>query len=66
MDYIRALETALGKKAKLDLLPMQDGDIPVTEADVSALQAEFDYRPQTTVNEGITKFVEWYRSYYHE
>ncbi len=66
MEYIRALESALGKKAKLDLMPMQDGDVPVTEADVSALQAEFGYRPHTTINEGIARFVEWYRSYYDE
>jgi UDP-glucuronate 4-epimerase len=66
MEYIRALESALGKKAKLDLMPMQDGDVPATEADVSALQADFDYRPRTTINEGIARFVEWYRSYYDE
>ena len=66
MEYIRALESALGKKAKLDLMPMQDGDVPATEADVSALQADFDYRPRTTINEGIAQFVGWYRSYYDE
>ena len=66
MEYIRALESALGKKAKLDLMPMQDGDVPATEADVSALQADFDYRPRTTINEGIARFVGWYRSYYDE
>jgi UDP-glucuronate 4-epimerase len=66
MEYIRALESALGKKAKLDLMPMQDGDVPATEADVSALQAHFDYRPRTTINEGIARFVGWYRSYYDE
>ena len=66
MEYIRALESALGKKAKLDLMPMQDGDVPATEADVSALQADFDYRPRTAINEGIARFVGWYRSYYDE
>ncbi len=64
LDYIRALETALGRKAKLDLLPMQDGDVPVTEADVTALEKEFGYRPQTSIEQGIQKFVDWYLEYY--
>ena len=64
MDYIRALEKALGRKATLELLPMQDGDVPATEADVSALESDFGYRPQVGVEEGIKRFVEWYRSYY--
>ena len=64
MDYIQALEKALGLKATLELLPMQDGDVPATEADVSALESDFGYRPQVGVEEGITRFVEWYRSYY--
>ena len=64
MDYISELEKALGKKAQLDLLPMQDGDVPVTEADVTALEADFGYRPQVQVAEGIAQFVDWYRAYY--
>ena len=64
MDYIRALEKALGLKATLELLPMQDGDVPATQADVSALESDFGYRPQVGVEEGIKRFVEWYRSYY--
>ena len=64
MDYIQALEKALGCKAHLDLLPMQPGDVAATEADVSRLAADFDYRPQVQVREGISKFVEWYREYY--
>jgi len=64
MDYIQALEKALGLKATLELLPMQDGDVPATEADVSALESDFGYHPQVGVEEGITRFVEWYRSYY--
>jgi UDP-glucuronate 4-epimerase len=64
MDYIRALEKALGRKATLELLPMQDGDVPATEADVSALESDFGYRPQVGVEEGIKRFVEWYRCYY--
>jgi UDP-glucuronate 4-epimerase len=64
MDYIRALEKALGRKATLELLPMQDGDVPATQADVSALESDFGYRPQVGVEEGIKQFVKWYRSYY--
>ena len=64
MDYIQALEKALGRKATLELLPMQDGDVPATQADVSALESDFGYRPQVDVEEGIKRFVEWYRSYY--
>ena len=64
MDYIAALEKALGKKAQLDLLPMQDGDVPATEADVSALEQDFDYRPTVQVEEGVQRFVDWYRDYY--
>jgi UDP-glucuronate 4-epimerase len=64
MDYIQALEKALGRKATLELLPMQDGDVPATQADVSALESDFGYRPQVDVEEGVKRFVEWYRSYY--
>ena len=64
MDYIQALEKALGKKATLDLLPMQDGDVPATEADVTALESDLGYRPMVKVEEGIKRFVDWYRSYY--
>ena len=64
MDYIQALEKALGLKATLELLPMQDGDVPATQADVSALESDFGYRPQVDVEEGVKRFVEWYRSYY--
>jgi len=64
MDYIQALEEALGKQAKRDLLPLQDGDVPATEADVTALESDFGYRPKVKVEEGIQRFVDWYRSYY--
>ena len=66
MDYIQALEKALGRKATLELLPMQDGDVPATQAAVSALESDFGYRPQVGAEEGIKRFVEWYRSYYSE
>ena len=64
MRYIEVLERCLGKKAQVEMLPMQPGDVPATMADVSALQADIGYRPRTTVEEGIPRFVEWYRGYY--
>ena len=65
MRYINALEDCLGKKAKMDMLPMQPGDVPATAADVTRLQNAVDFRPRTEVETGIAKFVDWYRSYYH-
>lgn len=62
--YIAAIEKALGKKAIQELLPLQAGDVPDTHADVADLAEQFDYRPDTTVEEGIRRFVAWYRDYY--
>ena len=64
MDYISTLERELGKNAQLSFLPMQDGDVPATEADIGKLESDFGYRPQVKVEEGIARFVAWYRSYY--
>ncbi len=64
MHYIRTLETCLGKKAALNLMPMQPGDVPATYADATALGRDVGFRPDTTVEVGIARFVEWYRSYY--
>ena len=64
MTYISVLEHALGRKAKLDLLPMQAGDVPSTMADVSDLERATGFRPRTSVEEGIARFVTWYREYY--
>lgn len=64
MRYIQALEKALDKKAQLELLPMQPGDVRVTEADISRLVSDLGYRPQIDVETGITRFVEWYCDYY--
>ncbi|MXS84844.1 NAD-dependent epimerase [Nitrosomonas sp. HPC101] len=65
MDYIAALEKALGKKAEMDLLPLQPGDVPDTYADVSDLIEQFDYKPSTLVEHGIANFVAWYRAYFN-
>lgn len=64
MDYIGAIEQALGKKAEMNLLPLQPGDVPDTYADVQDLVEQFDYQPATTVKEGVERFIEWYRAYY--
>ena len=64
LEYVEALEDALGRKAERVLLPMQPGDVPDTSADVSELEAAVGYRPRTPVREGVGRFVDWYRSYY--
>ena len=64
MDYIYALEKALGKKAKINFLPLQPGDVPDTLANVDNLIKQFNYKPSTSVAEGITNFVKWYKEYY--
>ena len=64
MDYIAAIEKALGKKAQVQYLPLQDGDVPNTYADVDDLMAQFNYKPSTPVEAGIVRFVDWYRGYF--
>ena len=64
MDYIDALEKTLGKKAKINFLPLQPGDVPDTYANVDNLKKKFNYKPSTTVIEGVSNFVEWYKDYY--
>lgn len=64
MDFIEAIEDTLGKKAKKNMMEMQAGDVPATHADVSRLIKNMDYKPDTSIKEGVRKFVEWYRKYY--
>ena len=64
MDYIKNLEKALGLEAIVEFLPMQDGDVQATEADVTQLENQFDYRPSVNVADGVANFVAWYKSYY--
>ena len=64
MHYIETLEKCLGKQAKKDLLPLQPGDVPDTYANVDDLVADFDYKPNTSVEDGIARFVDWYREFY--
>ncbi len=63
--YIEVLENCLGKKAERNLLPLQAGDVPDTYADVEALVQDVDYKPNTSVEEGISNFVNWYREFYN-
>ncbi|HEY2682956.1 MAG TPA: NAD-dependent epimerase [Steroidobacteraceae bacterium] len=62
--YIEVLEQCLGRKAQKNLLPLQLGDVPDTVADVDALSRDVGYRPNTPIEEGVRRFVEWYREYY--
>jgi UDP-glucuronate 4-epimerase len=64
MTYIETLEKHLGKTAKKNLLPLQPGDVPDTYADVEDLVRDVDYKPSTTVDDGISAFAEWYKDYY--
>ena len=64
MDYIEALEEALGITSVKEFLPLQPGDVPATSADTSALEAWTGFKPNTSVKEGVARFVTWYREYY--
>ena len=64
MDYIDALEKTLKKKAIINFLPLQPGDVPDTYASADNLKDKFNYKPSTSVIEGISKFVNWYKKYY--
>jgi len=64
LEFIRTLEEALGVPAKLDLRPMQPGDVLTTYADVSALEHDVGFRPRTSLEEGLRRFVAWYREYH--
>ncbi len=64
MDYVGAIEKALGMEAKKNFMPLQDGDVPATYANVDDLVREVGYKPDTPVEEGVAKFVAWYREYY--
>ena len=64
MDYIKALEKTLGKKAKINFLPLQPGDVPDTYANVDNLKKKFNYKPSTSVISGVSNFVKWYKDYF--
>jgi UDP-glucuronate 4-epimerase len=64
MDFIAALESALGQSAQKNFLPMQPGDVPATAADTDALDAWVGFKPNTPIHQGVAEFVRWYRAYY--
>ena len=64
MDYVREIESNLGIKAELNMMPMQSGDVKKSHADVSDLIRDFDYTPEWTIEKGIKKFINWYLDYY--
>jgi len=66
LNFIETLEKCLGKEAKKTLLPMQQGDVPDTYADVSDLISDFDYKPDTILEIGVRNFVEWYKNFYRK
>ena len=65
MEFIQAIEQSTGKKAEMNLMPMQDGDVPKTWADTEDLYKTIDFRPSTPIDDGVEKFVIWYRKFYH-
>jgi UDP-glucuronate 4-epimerase len=65
LDYIGAIEEALGIKAEKELLPLQPGDVPDTYADVDDLVKEFDYKPSMSVKQGVKNFVDWFKEYHN-
>ena len=65
MHYIEVLEDCLGKKAEMNMLPLQAGDVPATYADVSDLIRDVDYKPDMSVEQGVANFVAWYKDYYN-
>ena len=64
MRFIEVLENYLGKKTKKNLLPMQQGDVPSTYADVDDLIDDVGFKPSTPIETGIKRFVEWYKAYF--
>ncbi len=64
MDFVRVLEDEMGKKAQINFMPMQAGDVLATSADTSALERDIGFKPTTPLREGIRKFVTWYKGYY--
>jgi UDP-glucuronate 4-epimerase len=64
MDFIGEIEKKMGKKAEINFMPMQAGDVVASHADIEGLVNDFDYRPKIDVEKGVAEFIDWYRSYY--
>jgi len=65
LEFIEVLEDCIGKKAIKNMLPMQTGDVPITYADIDDLMRDSGFKPATPIEEGLKKFIAWYRAYYH-
>jgi UDP-glucuronate 4-epimerase len=65
MEFIEAIEKSIGRKAEKNFMPLQAGDVPATWADVEDLWSQLGFKPKTSVNDGIAKFVEWYKEYFN-
>ena len=65
MEYIEAIENALGKKADKNFMPIQPGDVAATFANVDDLYEYIDFKPETNVQDGVNNFIEWYKEYYN-
>jgi UDP-glucuronate 4-epimerase len=65
LRFIELLETSLGRKALKNMLPIQPGDVPITYANIDDLMKDTGFKPEVSIEEGIKRFVDWYRSYYH-
>ncbi|MDX1718639.1 MAG: GDP-mannose 4,6-dehydratase [Salegentibacter mishustinae] len=66
LDFIDAIEEQLGIRARKEMRPMQPGDVSKTWADLSSLKSDFNYIPKTSIKEGVSQFIEWYKKYYHQ
>ena len=64
MRYIEVLQEKLGRKAVINFLPMQPGDVAATEADTAETRRVLDYAPSTSIDDGVGRFVDWYRDYF--
>ncbi len=64
LDFVHILEDVIGKKAIVELYPMQDGDVPETYADIEPLKELLGFSPNTSVRKGLTEFVNWYKAFY--
>ena len=64
MRYIEAIESAMGIKAEYDMMDIQPGDVPATHADTTALEEYIRFKPETSVEDGVSRFISWYKEYY--
>jgi len=66
MDFIKTIESELGKEAKINFMPIQPGDVPETSADITKAKKMLGYEPKVSVAEGVKNFIVWYKDYYQK